>query len=211
MVSSSSRTGGKSPLAQWFQESIAPDGTRVQFRLRGNNLHILCEADPVPEQTLLLGRLLPALQTVNLNTLVPANQPDIYQVFLYGKGIGRNRADWTTPIDLSQLDHQLAQFQQMQLEALGFLEPETAEESLDARLEALLAVSPALNLVDQGTELRHQEPEPTRAVQAPEAAFSLAPESTPQTFPEQAAFNLQQPEPEAFSLSPEPEPKYPEA
>lgn len=212
MVSSSSHTRGKSPLAhksplaQWFQESIAPDGTRVQFRLRGNNLHILCEADPVPEQTLLLGRLLPALQTVNLNTLVPANQPDIYQVFLYGKGVGRNRADWTTPIDLSQLDHHLAQFQQMQLEALGFLEPETAEESLDARLETLLAVSPALNLVEQATDLGHQEHEPTRAAQGSDTAFSLKPESAPNPSPDQAAFDLQQIEPDAtvFSLSPEP-------
>lgn len=137
MVSSPTRTGNKSPLAQWFNESIATEDMRVRFRLSGNNLHILCEAEDMPNQIQMLGRLLPALQTVDLNTLVPANQPTIEQVFLYGKGRSGRQAEWNYPIDLSQLDYHLAQFQEMQLQAFSLL----AEEEADSA-EAVEAIAP---------------------------------------------------------------------
>lgn len=118
MVHSTFTTRGKSPLAQWFHETVALDDLRVRFQLRGHNLYIYCEADELPGQLELLGRLLPALQAVDLNTLVPANQPEIEQVFLYGKQVGHRRSQWSSPITLSQLEQHLEQWQQMQAVAL---------------------------------------------------------------------------------------------
>lgn len=108
----STRTKGNSPLAHWFHQAVGLDGARVQFRLRGNNLHILCEDEPCPDQTTTLTRLVLALQTVHINSLVPANQPPIYQIFLYGRRPGQPRPDWTAPIDLNQLDRHLEQLNQ---------------------------------------------------------------------------------------------------
>lgn len=101
---------GTSPLALWFRDTTGLLEERVQFRLRGNHLHILCEAQPCPDRAAIVGRLLPALQGVDLNTLVPAGQPTIYQVFLYGRQTGAPLPDWSFSIDLQQLESQLQQF-----------------------------------------------------------------------------------------------------
>ncbi|GAB4477342.1 MAG: hypothetical protein OHK0037_39280 [Elainellaceae cyanobacterium] len=101
---------GTSPLALWFRDTTGLLEERVQFRLRGNNLHILCEAQPCPDRAAILGRLLPALGEIDLNTLVPAGQPTIYQIFLYGRRPAQSSPDWSFAIDLSQLAYQLEQF-----------------------------------------------------------------------------------------------------
>ncbi|WOB42587.1 DUF1574 domain-containing protein [Thermoleptolyngbya oregonensis NK1-22] len=101
---------GTSPLALWFRDTTGLMEERVQFRLRGNHLHILCEAQPCPDRGAIVGRLLPALREVDLNTLVPAGQPTIYQIYLYGRRPGQSLPDWSFSIDLHQLDDQLQQF-----------------------------------------------------------------------------------------------------
>jgi len=142
MVPSTPQQRNKSPLAQWFHETVCLDDARVQFRLRGNNLHILCETDPeAPDQSLMLSQLLPALQTVDLNDLVPANQPEIYQIFLYGRVARQSRPEWTTAIDLSQLDRHIEQFQQMQLEAIAFAQGD-AEDASDPPPPQAIAPTP---------------------------------------------------------------------
>lgn len=117
------RPKGNSPLAQWFHATVGLKQARVQFRLRGNNLHILCEDQPCPDQTAILTRLLLALQRVDLNTLIPVNQPQIYQVFVYGRRPEQSRPDWSTPIDLNQLDHQLDLLNQTRVGQLAFSTP----------------------------------------------------------------------------------------
>ncbi len=119
------RPKGNSPLAQWFHETVGLKQARVQFRLRGNNLHILCEDQPCPDQTATLTRLLLALQQIDLNTLIPANQPQIYQVFVYGRRPEQNRPDWSAPIDLNQLDHHLELLNQARVGQLEFSTPLT--------------------------------------------------------------------------------------
>ncbi|MFQ3615844.1 MAG: DUF1574 domain-containing protein [Cyanobacteriota bacterium] len=99
-----------SSLALWFRDTTGLLEERVQFRLRGNHLHILCEAQPCPDRAAIVGRLLPALQEVDLNTLVPAGQPTIYQIYLYGRRPGQPLPDWSFSIDLHQLNDQLQQF-----------------------------------------------------------------------------------------------------
>ncbi len=106
---------GLSPLALWFRDTTGLLEERVQFRLRGNHLHILCEAQPCPDRAAIVGRLLPALREIDLNTLVPANQPTIYQIYLYGRQLGQAAPDWSFSVDLHQLDYQLQQFLGSQL------------------------------------------------------------------------------------------------
>lgn len=113
---------------------------RVRFQLRGHNLHVHCEADELPSQLELLGRLLPALRVVDLNTLVPANQPEIEQVFLYGRQSNNRQSQWSSSITLDQLEEQIEQWQQMQAEAweralAGYADDASANVNLNAAEE----------------------------------------------------------------------------
>ncbi|NJN59791.1 MAG: hypothetical protein HC879_21050 [Leptolyngbyaceae cyanobacterium SL_5_9] len=101
-----SRSKGRSPLAQWFHQTIELS-VRTQFRLRGNSLYILCEGLPQAERTDALIRVVESLKHTDLNKLVPADQPQIYQVSLDGRVSGQNRPEWTFTIHLNQLDHHL--------------------------------------------------------------------------------------------------------
>lgn len=99
----------QSPLVQWIERTLRSRGTRIKFKLQGNNLHILCEGNPCPNQTLLLTRALLALHQTDLNRLIPSAQPPLYQVLLYGRQIDRDRPDWGVPIHLNQIDRHLEQ------------------------------------------------------------------------------------------------------
>lgn len=138
------RLKGNSPLAQWFHATVGLKQARVQFRLRGNNLHILCEEQPCPDQTALLTRLLLALQRIDLNTLIPANQPQIYQVFVYGRRPGQSRPDWSTPIDLNQIDHHLELLNQTRIGQLEFSTPLTLASTPSHPSQAANSVSTEL-------------------------------------------------------------------
>jgi hypothetical protein len=101
-----SRSKGRSPLAQWFHQTIEIQ-TRTQFRLRGNSLYILCEGLPQSERIDTLIRLVQSLKHTDLNKLVPADQPQIYQISLDGRVAGQNRPEWTFVIHLNQLEQHL--------------------------------------------------------------------------------------------------------
>lgn len=102
----------KSPLERWIDQTLWLRGVRVKFRLRGNNLHILCESKSCPERPVILTRLLLALQQIDLNTLIAQNQPPIYQILVYGRKMRQNRADWIAPIHLNQVDRHLEELRQ---------------------------------------------------------------------------------------------------
>ncbi|MBD2153632.1 DUF1574 domain-containing protein [Leptolyngbya sp. FACHB-16] len=178
MVQSTPQQRNKSPLAQWFHETVSLDDARVQFRLTGNNLIITIqsEAEPAPDQTLILSQLLPALQTVNLNDLIPANQPEIYQIFLYGHVAKQKRPSWTTAIDLSQLDRHIEQFQQMQLEAIALNQPDPEEG--ETQSEAIAISHPHAEASPKSSSLAPpldaSPPEPTSAPVLPNPTLSPA-------------------------------------
>jgi hypothetical protein len=110
-VDERSPSNNQSPLARWIYKTVGCWGVQVKFRVRGNNLHILCEGASCPERKAALLRLVPALQKTDLNTLVPPHQPRLYQVLLYGRKPGQTHPDWTAQIHLNQLDRHLAQLQ----------------------------------------------------------------------------------------------------
>ncbi|NEQ76540.1 MAG: DUF1574 domain-containing protein [Okeania sp. SIO2C9] len=92
-------TENRSPLGDWAQEALGLPEVQVQVRLRGNHLHILCEAEKCPEMNFALAQFSQALGQVDLESLLPPNQPRIYQMFLCGRALGRRRPDWTVKLD----------------------------------------------------------------------------------------------------------------
>jgi hypothetical protein len=117
----------KSPLAQWIYKTIGGDRKHVQFRLRGNDLLLLCEGDPTPPQMDILQRAMPALHDTDINTLLPRDQPPIYQVLLYGRQVGQERPVWTFRINLSQIERHLEQLQHMQAAQAGTVAPSPSQ------------------------------------------------------------------------------------
>ncbi|MBI4782578.1 MAG: DUF1574 domain-containing protein [Oscillatoriophycideae cyanobacterium NC_groundwater_1537_Pr4_S-0.65um_50_18] len=102
-----------SALGRWIVKTFEPRGLSVKFRLRGNNLHLLCQAQPCPDRTPLLLWLIPVLQKTDLNTLLPAAQSSIYRVQVYGSQPGAKQPEWTASVHLNQLDHHFRQIQKI--------------------------------------------------------------------------------------------------
>lgn len=105
MLKVNERTLADNPsrLAQWAKRAIGLRGIEVKVRLRDRKLHILCEGQSCPDRKIALERLLLALKATQMDTLLPASQAEIDQVFLYGRVLGQKRPDWTEQIDPERL------------------------------------------------------------------------------------------------------------
>ncbi|MBW4661180.1 MAG: hypothetical protein KME15_21090 [Drouetiella hepatica Uher 2000/2452] len=101
-----------SALGRWVSQTFEPRGLQVKFRLRGNNLHLLCQAQPCPDRGTLLLWLIPVLQKTDFKTLLSEAHTPIYRVQLYGCLPGAGQPAWTAAIHLNQLDRHLKQMQQ---------------------------------------------------------------------------------------------------
>ncbi|HEY9809983.1 MAG TPA: hypothetical protein V6D13_11705 [Halomicronema sp.] len=101
------RPANRPSLAEWATTTLAIPEARVQVRLRGNNLYLLCEGSPCPDVTVTVTRFARSLANQPIENLSPPNQPKIYQVFLSGRATGHNRPDWTVRLDPAQLDRYL--------------------------------------------------------------------------------------------------------
>jgi hypothetical protein len=91
----------RSPASQWAQEVLGLREVQVQVRLRGNHLHILCEAAQCPSQELVTARFTSALERTDLKKLFPRDRAKIYQLFLCGRKLGARQNDWTVRLDCS--------------------------------------------------------------------------------------------------------------
>lgn len=91
-------------LAQWVSQATGINSVGVKIRLRGNDLHILCEAPVCPERWKTLSDLLRALQQTDLEALKSNDQPAVYQVFVYGRRKEQQRPQWCHRVFLNQLD-----------------------------------------------------------------------------------------------------------
>src|SRR5919199_373972 len=90
----------RSTASQWAQEALGLPEVQVQARLRGNHLHILCEAAQCPSQELVTARFTNAIAQTDLTRLLP-DRPKIYQLFLCGRKLGSRQNDWTVRLDCS--------------------------------------------------------------------------------------------------------------
>ncbi|MEH2447978.1 MAG: DUF1574 family protein [Nostoc sp.] len=99
-------------LVQWVSQATGINTFGVKVRLRGNDLHILCEGIECPQRWHTLSDLLQALQQTNLDILTSNEQPSIYQVFVYGRRKGEQRPKWCHRVYLNQIEKHLEQVQQ---------------------------------------------------------------------------------------------------
>ncbi|MDT9187467.1 MAG: hypothetical protein P5681_06575 [Limnospira sp. PMC 894.15] len=88
-----------SGLTQWSIDAIATAGVEVQTRLRGNHLHILCEGQPSPRETVVVSQFKMALDRTPLESLLPRDAPKIYKIFVSGRETGAKRPEWTVKLD----------------------------------------------------------------------------------------------------------------
>ncbi|MGH1392892.1 MAG: DUF1574 family protein [Trichormus sp.] len=103
-------------LLQWVSQATGINTLGVKVRLRGNDLHILCEGSECPQRWRTLSDLLHALQQTDLDALTSYEQPSIYQVFVYGRKKGEYRPQWCHKVYLNQLERHLEQVQKALLE-----------------------------------------------------------------------------------------------
>ncbi|MBH8566519.1 DUF1574 family protein [Nostoc sp. CENA67] len=99
-------------LVQWVSQATGINSLGVKVRLRGNDLHILCEGSECPQRWRTLSDLLHALQQTDLDVLTSSEQPSIYQVFVYGRKKGEYRPQWCHRVYLNQLERHLEQVKQ---------------------------------------------------------------------------------------------------
>jgi len=96
-----------SSFAQWAYSAIGQPEVCLRVRLRGNNLHILCESRQGLEEKTVVNRLLKALKTQEGEAKLPITPGNpIYQIIVYGRTLGKPRPDWIKPIGLKQLPTQ---------------------------------------------------------------------------------------------------------
>ncbi|MBD3882945.1 DUF1574 domain-containing protein [Phormidium tenue FACHB-886] len=141
-----------STLRQWVAQLLEPHGMQFKLRLRGNTLHLLCQASPCPDRLLTLLWLLPQLQQTNLNSLIPVDQPPVYQLQLYGSLPHAPRPDWTASVYLNQLDRHLENVKHRvrQSDPALIHDGEQAEAVLPSASSALALSN--RNLAQQGQE-----------------------------------------------------------
>ncbi|MEH1943701.1 MAG: DUF1574 domain-containing protein [Nostoc sp.] len=99
-------------LVQWVSQATGINTFGVKVRLRGNDLHILCEGTECPQRWRTLSDLLHALQQTDVDILTSNEQPSIYQVFVYGRRKGEQRPKWCHRVYLNQIDKHLEQVEQ---------------------------------------------------------------------------------------------------
>ncbi|BAY11351.1 DUF1574 domain-containing protein [Calothrix sp. NIES-2098] len=103
-------------LVQWVSQATGISTVGVKIRLRGNDLHILCEGTECPRRWRTLSDLLQAIQQTDLDVLTNSEQTSIYQVLVYGRKKGESRPQWCHRVYLNQLDRHLEQVNQALLE-----------------------------------------------------------------------------------------------
>ncbi len=93
-----------SSFAQWAYDAIGQPEVCLRVRLRGNNLHILCESSDHLEPQTVVTRLIEALKRQSSREVFPAD-PDnpVYQIVIYGRLVGQERPDWIKQIRIKSL------------------------------------------------------------------------------------------------------------
>lgn len=99
----------QSSIAHWLYEAISEPNVRLRIRLRGNNLHVLCEGKHVPDAEKIRSRLVRALKAhpESLDRWASFSNEPIYKFILYGRAGGKQRPDWIEPIDLDRLKREI--------------------------------------------------------------------------------------------------------
>ncbi len=108
-------------LIQWASQATGLGSFGVKIRLKGNDLHILCEGLQCPQRWQTLHDLLRAIQQTDLDLLTSCDHPSIYQVFVYGRQKVERLPEWCHRVYLNQLDRHLEEVEQILLKKSGKL------------------------------------------------------------------------------------------
>jgi Protein of unknown function (DUF1574) len=92
-----------SSLAQWAHEVIGQPDVSLRVRLRGNNLHILCESRQELESQTVITRLLEALKSQSGQNFPIDPVNPIAQIVIYGRLLGKERPEWIKQIRIKSL------------------------------------------------------------------------------------------------------------
>ena len=122
-------------LVQWLNQVVDSPQVQVQVRFRGNNLYILCEGQVCPPRSPLLLRMVRSLAKTKIERFIARDQPQVYQVLLYGRVLGQPRPDWAEVIYLNQIDRHLEKLQSsVSSERLGSSDPSSSLAIANIRL-----------------------------------------------------------------------------
>ncbi|NEP09554.1 MAG: DUF1574 domain-containing protein [Symploca sp. SIO2C1] len=92
-----------SSLAQWVHDAMGQPGVCLKIRLRGNNLHILCERDQGLEAKKMVSLLIKGLKGQQGKAKLPIDPANpIEEITVYGRTLGKERPDWIKQIKLKQ-------------------------------------------------------------------------------------------------------------
>jgi hypothetical protein len=124
-------TDNRSAASQWAQTALGLREVQVQVRVRGNHLHVLCEAAQCPSQELVTARFSSALEKTDLTQLLPPDRPKIYQLFLCGRKLGSRQNEWTVRLDCTAPAGQPAppKIAEVQPESRAVPQPKTPKKS----------------------------------------------------------------------------------
>lgn len=99
-------------LIPWLRAAVLrPEksaATKIQVRLRGNILHVLCEsADAALPRDYVLMRLVRSLMEPEVRARLEAEYPQIYQIYVYSRKARDAKPLWSAPIYLNRLEKHL--------------------------------------------------------------------------------------------------------
>ncbi|MGC8710768.1 MAG: hypothetical protein ACP5RH_00090 [Leptodesmis sp.] len=87
-------------LTRWIQQVIGQSDIRVKMRLRGNNLHILCEGPDCPKAEVIVPQLQAALATAPLAVLLGDDAAQVHRALVHGRQVGQKEAVWSQRINI---------------------------------------------------------------------------------------------------------------
>jgi hypothetical protein len=88
-----------SSFAQWAYDAIGQPGVCLRVRLRGNNLHILCESRQSLEAQSIVNCLIDALKVQEGEEAFPTDPGNpVDQLVIYGRIVGQPRPEWIKQI-----------------------------------------------------------------------------------------------------------------
>jgi hypothetical protein len=145
-----------SSVGQWLAQSLSTEGIRVRSQLRGNDLHVLCEAlgealgtdsdREIPDRHSLMSQMIDILYETDIERLISSDQPPLHRIKLYGSVAGYNRPSWTEQIELNHLDRarrrlaEIAQSFQVFDELKANRQPIAVVPDLTSELDPLLVL-----------------------------------------------------------------------
>jgi hypothetical protein len=143
-------SGNNPSLTQWVQQVIGLKQARIRSRVRGNNLHILCESQPCPDAETIVPRLADALTASMLERFFPSGSAQVYRVIIYGRATDCTTPNWTTSFYPTQSDQQEPKQRARQAKEQPSRSQPSPAQSGSSGTVAETSIVPMLHFAQQG-------------------------------------------------------------